>query len=482
MATPITLSMDGTMLNWLKKAGDAVKQGDVIAEVESDKATVEVEAPADGVLLQTDAQPGDSLTTGAVIGTIGAADEQPMPVGDRQEQQQLPPRGERFDTPPPQGVTDQDQPSSVLTGAQHPPTSTQPAALTPAPSPSGRGEEQAAAQAPSTQPPQTSDVFRRLSPVDRGQEADGDGAFPGGVKASPLARRIAEEKGIDLRQVKGSGPGGRIVKEDVENFKPEAAPAPAAAPAAAQGLAPLPVSLPARKLPEGPDVEIMDVSTMRKRIAAGTMESNLTTPTFFVTIEMDMAALLTLRKQLNDSLPEGATKISVNDLIVKAVALALRQFPNLNSHYYGDKLARHKRINIGIAVAVPQGGVMYVVARDADKMALGALADQNKQMAARAREGKIKPEDIGGATFSISNLGPFDVEHFTAIINPPEAGVLAVGTAKQVPVVQPDGSLGVGNRMRVTLSVDHRVSDGAEGAQFLQAVRQLIENPMRLLI
>ncbi|MBI5671170.1 MAG: 2-oxo acid dehydrogenase subunit E2 [Chloroflexi bacterium] len=480
MATPITLSMDGTMLNWLKKVGDAVKQGEVIAEIESDKATVEVEAPADGVLLQTDAQPGDSLTSGAVLGTIGAPNEQPMPVGERQEQQPLPPRGERLDTPPPQGVTDQEQASSVITGAQHTPTATQPL-------PPGQpaAQPQAAAQAPSTQPPQTSDIqAQRARPVDRDAVPEGNGHFPGGVKASPLARRIAEERGIDLRQVKGSGPGGRIVKEDVENFKP-AAPAPAVAPAPATAPTAIPAGLPAipaRKLPEGPDVEIVDVSTMRRRIAAGTMESNLTTPTFFVTVEMDMAALLALRKQLNDSLPEGATKISVNDLIVKAVALALRQFPNLNSHYYGDKLARHKRINIGIAVAVPQGGVIYVVARDADKMALGALADLNKQMVARAREGKLKPDDIGGATFSISNLGPFDVEHFTAIINPPEAGVLAVGAAKPVPVVQPDGSLGVGNRMRVTLSVDHRVSDGAEGAQFLQAVRQLIENPMRLLI
>lgn len=456
MATPVTLSMDGTMLNWLKKVGDTVKQGDVIAEVESDKATVEVEAPADGVLLQTSAEPGDALASGAVIGTIGAANEQPMPVGERQEQQQPPPRGERIDTPPPPGVTDQDQPSSVLTGAQTPPTSTQPMP--------DAGARRAAPSVP-----------------------EGNGSLPGGVKASPLARRIADEKGIDLRQVKGTGPGGRIVKEDVENFKPEAltaTPAPMsgrgeAAPVGAQGLAP--VSLPSRKLPEGPDVEIVDVGTMRKRIAAGTIESNLSTPTFFVTVEMDVTALLELRKQLNDSLPEGVTRISVNDLIVKAVALGLRQFPNLNSHYYGDKLARHKRINIGIAVAVT-GGVMYVVAKDADKMALSALAEQNKAMATRARDGKIKPEDIGGATFSISNLGPFDVEHFTAIINPPEAGVLAVGTAKQVPVVQPDGSLGVGNRMKVTLSVDHRVSDGAEGAQFLQAVRQLIENPMRLLI
>lgn len=428
MATPITLSMDGTMLNWLKKVGDAVKQGEVVAEVESDKATVEVEAPADGVLLQTDAQPGDALATGAVIGTLGAAGEQPSAAA----------------APPPA------------------PATSQPAAVEPPPAP----------PAPAAAPAAPAPVA-----------LEDNGNLPGGVKASPLARRIAAEKGIDLRLVTGSGPGGRIVKEDVENFKPEAAPAAAARGEAAPAAVPagLP-SMPARKLPEGPDVEIVDVSTMRKRIAAGTMESNLTTPTFFVTVEMDVAALLAFRQQLNDSLPEGATRISVNDLVVKAVALALRQFPNLNSHYYGDKLARHKRINIGVAVAVPQGGVIYVVARDADKLSLGALADLNKQMVARARDGKLKPDDIGGATFSISNLGPFDVEHFTAIINPPEAGVLAVGAAKAVPVVQADGSLGIGNRMRVTLSVDHRVSDGAEGAQFLQAVRQLIENPMRLVI
>ncbi len=425
MATPITLSMDGTMLNWLKKVGDAVKQGEVVAEVESDKATVEVEAPADGVLLQTDAQPGDSLASGAVIGTLGAAGEQPA-------------------APPPA------------------PAASQPAAVEPPPAP----------PAPAAAPAAPAPVA-----------LEDNGNLPGGVKASPLARRMAAEKGIDLRLVKGSGPGGRIVKEDVENFKPEAAPAASERGEAAPSAVPagLP-SMPARKLPEGPDVEIVDVSTMRKRIAAGTMESNLTTPTFFVTVEMVVAALLAFRKQLNDSLPEGATKISVNDLVVKAVALALRQFPNLKSHYYGDKLARHKRINIGVAVAVPQGGVIYVVARDADKLSLGALADLNKQMVARARDGKLKPDDIGGATFSISNLGPYDVEHFTAIINPPEAGVLAVGAAKAVPVVEADGSLGVGNRMRVTLSVDHRVSDGAEGAQFLQAVRQLIENPMRLVI
>jgi pyruvate dehydrogenase E2 component (dihydrolipoamide acetyltransferase) len=193
-------------------------------------------------------------------------------------------------------------------------------------------------------------------------------------------------------------------------------------------------------------------------------------------------ALLAVRKQLNDNLPPDAAKISVNDLVVKATALTLRQFPNLNTHYYGDKLVRHKRINIGIAVALPSGGLMYVVAQDADKVALGTLAQQNKEMIARAREGKVKPSDISGATFSTSNLGPYDVEHFSAIINPPEAGIIAVGTALKVPVVKEDGTLGVGNRMKVTISVDHRVSDGAEGAQYLQAFKNLIESPMRLLV
>lgn len=417
MATPITLSMEGTFINWLKNVGETVKAGDVVAEVESDKATIEIEAPAAGVLSAQNAQPGDSLAEGAVIGQIGESAAEPAPAA----------------------------PAPV------PAAEPAPAPAAPAPAPAAAPAPKRANGAPPAAP----------MPEVR-------------VKASPLARRIAEEKGIDLRQVAGTGPGGRITKEDVEGFTPPPAPPPTPSPTV--------VTVPGRRLPEGPDVEIIEISTMRKRIAAGTMESNQTTPTFFVTVECDVAALLALRKQLNDSLPEGATKISVNDMIVKAVALALRQFPNLNSHYYGDKLARHLRVNIGIAVAVPQGGVIYVVAKDADKLSLGALAELNKAMIARARDGKIKPDDISGATFSISNLGPYDVEHFTAIINPPEAGVLAVGSARAVPVVKEGGTLGVGQRMRVTLSVDHRVSDGAEGAEFLQFFRQLVENPMRLLI
>jgi pyruvate dehydrogenase E2 component (dihydrolipoamide acetyltransferase) len=415
--------MDGTLLNWTKNVGDAVKQGDVIAEIESDKATVEIEAPANGVLASVSAQPGDSLTTGVVIAVIGEAGEAAPAAASAQQTTAVAPKVPPVSTPAP----------AKSNGAPHAAATTE----------------------------------------------------DGHIKASPLARKLAEEKGVDLNAVHGTGPGGRIVKEDVESFQGGAPvqpaaltqTAPASAPAAA-GFQPVP----ARKLPEGADVEVVDITTLRKRIIAVTVESKQQIPHFYVTNEMDMDALLALRAQLNASLPEGAAKISVNDMVVKATALALRNFPNLNSHAYGDKLVRHKRINIGIAVALPNGGLMYVVAHDADKVALGTLAQQNKDRIARARDGKVKPEDISGATFSTSNLGAYDVDSFSAIINPPESGILAVGTAAKVPVVKPDGTLGVGNRMKVTISVDHRVSDGAEGAQFLQTFKTIIENPMRLVI
>ena len=421
MATEITLTMDGMLLNWLKEVGQPVNSGDVIAEIEADKATVEIEATAGGVLAEVRAKPGEELKEGTVIAVIGesvsaAASAPPAEKSAKEEAKAAP-------------------------------------AAAPAPTPTGNGAEQAA--------------------------ADDDGR----IKASPLARRLAEEKGVDLNQVSGSGPGGRIVKADVEGFTPSAAPA-AEKPAPAPAPAPAPSlpAAPARKVPEGPDVEHIELTTLRRRIVAVTVESKQWTPHFYVTTEIDVADLLKLRKLLNESLPEDATKISVNDMLVKATALTLRQFPNLNTHYYGDRLVRHKRINIGIAVALPQGGLMYVVAQDADRAALGALAADNKAKIQRAREGKVKPDDISGATFSTSNLGPYSTEHFSAIINPPEAGILAIGTAQKVPVVLPDGTLGVGERMKVTISVDHRVSDGAEGALYLQAFKDLIEHPLRLLL
>jgi pyruvate dehydrogenase E2 component (dihydrolipoamide acetyltransferase) len=236
------------------------------------------------------------------------------------------------------------------------------------------------------------------------------------------------------------------------------------------------------KLPAGEGIEIIDVSKMRRAIADNTVLSKQNVPHFYVTVDIDVEPLLALREQLNASLAKEGIKISVNDMVVKAAALTLRQFPNLNTHYYGDKLVRYKQINIGIAVALPNNGLMNIVARDADRTTLSVLAQQNKEMAARAREGKVKPDDIRGATFTVSNLGPYNVEQFGAIINPPEAGILAVASARKTPVVLPDGTLGVGQRMKVTISVDHRVSDGAEGAEYMVAFRNFIENPMRLLV
>jgi pyruvate dehydrogenase E2 component (dihydrolipoamide acetyltransferase) len=217
---------------------------------------------------------------------------------------------------------------------------------------------------------------------------------------------------------------------------------------------------------------------MRRAIAENTITAKQMTPHFYLTVEMDVAPLLALREQINAQL--DGIKITVNDMIVRATALALRQFPNLNTHYYGDKLVRHQRINIGIAVAVP-GGLLNVVAHDADQLSLTALAQKTKAMIARARDNKLKPDDLRGSTFTVSNLGPYDIEHFGAVINPPEAAILAVSSARKVPVVLADGTLGVGTRMKATLSVDHRVSDGAEGAQYMQALRLLIENPLRLV-
>ena len=422
----VKLGMDGTLLNWLKNVGDSVKQGEIIAEFEADKATVEVEAPANGVLQELKLEVGAEAKEGAIIAIIGEG-----------------------------------------SGA--------PAASKP---------EAAAAPSVPASAPQESDAVAQPAATNGNGHAASVTA-DGRVKASPLARNVAADKGVDLAQVPGSGPGGRIIKKDVEGFTPGAAPAAAPVQPAAQVSAPA-APLGGRntwgKLPEGDDIEIIDVSKMRRAIADNTLLSKQQTPHFYVTVDIDVAALLALREQLNASLGKEGIKISVNDMVVKAAALTLRQFPNLNTHYYGDKLVRYKHINIGIAVALPNNGLMNVVARDADRTTLSVMAQQNKEMAARAREGKVKPDDIRGSTFTVSNLGPFNVEQFGAIINPPEAGILAVSSARKTPIVLPDGTLGVGQRMKVTISVDHRVSDGAEGAEYMMAFRTLIENPMRLLV
>ncbi len=434
MSEPIVmpkLGMDmteATLLNWTKQVGDTINVGDVIAEVETDKVTVEVESPVAGTILDLQGEPGVVITVGSVLGHVGAAGEQVQ-------------------------------------------ASPQPAGAQAAPAADEKRVAEPQVAAPAT--PLGDGVATAVPATPAAQTTNGN--LPDGVRASPIARKLASDKGIDLRQVQGTGPGGRIIKADVESFTPSAAPAPAAA---------RPTAIPAPtvgEVPSGPDVEVIELSRLRERIGRRMTESKQQVPHFYVTTEMDVDALLALRKQLNEGLDE-AQKITINDLLVKATALTLRKFPNLNTHFYGDKVVRYRRINIGMAVALPQGGLINVVAKDADKTALSSMAQHNKEMIARAREGKVKPDDIEGSTFTVSNLGPYDVEHFSAIINPPEAGILAIGTAQKTPVVKDDGSLGVSTHLKVTISVDHRVSDGAEGAEFLQAFKALVENPMRLLI
>ena len=406
MAHEVKLTMDGLLINWLKDVGDSVSAGDIIAEFEADKATVEIEAGSDGELLELRAEPGDELGEGSVIAVIGAGGETVAPAED---------------APPP----------SATTASKD-------------------------SRAPSTT---------------NGKTMTEDGR----VKASPLARRIAAEKGIDLSRVQGSGPGGRIVKADVENLRstPMLPPSPPSAPAGA--AQPTWGTLPQ----EG--VDIAPLSRMRRAIADGTVRSKSNTPHFYVTVEADVEPLLALRREINSALAERGVKVSVNDMLIKALALTLRAFPNLNTHYYGDRFVQHRRVNIGISVALPENGLVNVVCPDADTVSFSEMAVNNKAMYERARSGKIKPDDIRGATFTISNLGPFNVKDFSAIISSPEAGILAVSSSQRVPIVLADGALGVGTRMNMTLSVDHRVSNGAEGAAFMNHLRELIEKPLRLL-
>ncbi|HML23292.1 MAG TPA: dihydrolipoamide acetyltransferase family protein [Aggregatilinea sp.] len=438
---------EGTLISWSKQLGDKISKGDVIAEIETDKATIEIESQVGGTILKFLAEPGAVLPVGSPIAYVGAEGEDVADAGGAKPAQ-------------------------------------------------AQASAEAAVAAPESAPGDTSGVHEGEArqdqtgatpqqPASAEIEPKGNGNYPEGLKASPIARRIADERGIDLRRVQGTGPGGRIVKKDVEDFPVGEAPAapvqPTAAPAAAAPAAPAPAPT-YGAVPTDQDVEEIPLGKMRSRIGQRMVQSKQQVPHFYVTSSIDVTALMDLRRQLNASLDDDAAKITVNDLIVKATALTLRQFPNLNSHYYGDKVVKHNRVNIGIAVATPDGGLINVVAQDADKTALGTMAAANREMIARARDGKIKPEDVEGSTFSVSNLGPYDVDHFIAIINPPEAGILAIGTAHKTPVVLADDTIGIGMIMKATISIDHRVSNGAEGAEFMKAFKTLIENPMRLVI
>ena len=418
---------EGTLVRWVKQVGEDIKKGDVLAEIETDKATVEVESSASGVVLQHMVDPGAVVPVNAPIAVVGAAGEKveagPAPAEQKEAKKAPEPAAKTPETP----ADAVHAPAAAVENAEAAST-TMPAAP----------EQPAAAPA----------------------------APAGEIRASPLARKMAREQNMDLSRIQGSGPGGRVTRKDLE-----AAMAGSAKPAPARAAAPAPTAAEAD--------ETLPLPRLRQAIARRMTESTTTVPHFYVTHEYKMDALLDLRRQANEYLPDDQ-KISVNDFIVKAVALTLREFPNVNSSFAGQNVIRRGAVNVGVAVAV-EGGLLTVVTKNTDQQPLRTISAELKRMVAGAREGKVRPDDIEGSTFSVSNMGMYDVENFAAIINPPEAGILAVGSARQIPVIE-NGEIKPGWRMKATISVDHRVSDGAEAARFMQALAKYIEEPLRLMI
>jgi pyruvate dehydrogenase E2 component (dihydrolipoamide acetyltransferase) len=424
---------EGTLVRWVIQEGEQVSKGAVLAEIETDKATVEVESNYDGVVVKHLVPTGEVVPINTPIAVIGE-------------------EGEEVNV-------------DELLGK----------ALPVEPKAEGGEPEQAVAE------PVRQEERPQLQAEPEGPS---ETQLPEGVRASPLARRMAGDMNIDLQKVHGSGPDGRIVKKDIQAYmekRPEAekiptevpkAPTPAPEPPPLTPLAPLP-SAPA------PESERTPLKRLRATIGRRMTESKQQVPHFYVTHDYDVEDLLALRKQVNELLPDE-DKISVNDFIVKAAALTLRQFPNLNASLDGDEVVHHGQVNIGVAVAV-EGGLLTVVCRDVDRKPLRQISSELRTMIARARQGKVRTDDIEGSTFSLSNMGMYDVENFSAIINPPEAGILAISSARQTPVVK-DGEIVPGWRMKITISVDHRVSDGAEGARYLQALEAYLEAPLRLLV
>jgi pyruvate dehydrogenase E2 component (dihydrolipoyllysine-residue acetyltransferase) len=428
----------GKIIKWLKKEGDRVQSGDILAEVETDKADVEMEAFGSGVLRKILVPAGEKAAVGALIGVIAEPNEDiAAVVGQAGAAPAATPR------PVPASSEESRRPAAVPPQ----PRREDHAERSPAPS---RGPEAPARPVAPSPPPQPAGV----------------GTDGGRVKASPLARKIAAQSGVDLKLVQGSGPGGRIVRRDVE----AAGTAPAAAPAAG---AP-------QRVAAAPGVEFEDVplTPMRAAIAKRMPLSKAPVPHFYVTSEIAMDDAWALREQLNAL--EGQPKISVNDLVVRACALGLLEHPGVNASFQGESIRVFHRVHMGIAVALDDGLITPVL-RDAHAKSLAELAAESRDLAERARQRKLRTQELSGATFSISNLGMFDVADFSAIINPPEGAILAVGSVRKVPVVT-DSGLGVGRRMAVTLSCDHRVMDGAMGAKFLQDVKRLLEEPLRLLV
>jgi pyruvate dehydrogenase E2 component (dihydrolipoamide acetyltransferase) len=476
---------EGVLVRWTKKEGDKVSPGDLVAEVETDKANMDFNIEDDGVLLKFLVKEGDTIKLGAPFMIIGKAGEDITALVEQAKA-----AGGAAAAPAPAPAK-----APAARGAEGPasaPAAPKPPreATRPEQAPAGKAAVKPAAPAAEKPAPAAA------KPAASGPAASTAAAPGGRLLASPLAKTLAIELGIDLRQVTGTGPGGRIVERDVRaaaegagtNGHAAAAPAePAEAPEAAEpAAAPAATGQAIAVRPARPGVEDSEAdwtdtpaSSMRKRIAARMTEAKRDVPHIYLMRDLDAAPLLAYRERLNQ-LVGDKVKISVNDLVVKAVALALRRMPECNASWQGDAIRQFHRVHVGVAVAIPEGLVTPVV-RDADAKGIGSIAAEIKDLADRARKRALKVPEIQGSTFSVSNLGMFGIERFTAIINPPEAGILAVGAARDVAVVD-KGSVVAGKRMTVTMSCDHRVIDGALGARWLTVLADLIEKPESLAL
>jgi pyruvate dehydrogenase E2 component (dihydrolipoamide acetyltransferase) len=396
---------EGQLVRWLKSEGDAVSNGDVLAEIETDKATMELVARGDGVLRKIFLAAGGTAAVGAVIGVIAGADEDISGVAGT---------------------------AGAGTGAE----------------PESAVEPEVAAATPATV-------------VAQPEAAPARGAGEK-VKASPVARRLADEVGIDLQRVQGSGPGGRVVKRDVQEAREKGA------------------TVHGAPTHDGPEFEDVPVSQMRKTIAKRLVTSIGPVPTFYLTIDVDMARVLEARAGINALLEQEGTKVSINDIVLKAAAAALRRHPECNAQWHDGFIRRYNAVHLGVAVAIEDGLITPVV-RNAHLKGVATIGREVRELAGRAREKKLQPDEYTGATFSVSNLGMFGIHEFTAIINPPEAGILAVGGVEETPVVV-DGAVVVRPRMKVTMSCDHRVIDGAQGSRYLQTLKRMLEEPAAILV
>ncbi len=417
---------EGVIASWQKNVGDVVKKGEVLADIETDKATMELESYKDGVLLYQGAKSGEKIQVNDLLCIIGK---------------------EGLDI------------NAIVAAVK-----------------SGASGESPKTESPKTEGPKVEVAQTQVAasaPVATTQEVANEGR----IFASPLAKKLAADKGIDLKYVKGTGDGGRITRTDVEAYTPTATTSSVASVAPIAVSEPVKTVAPVTYAAGTVSFDEVPVSQMRKTIARRLSESLFTAPHFYLTMSIDMDAAVAARTRLN---ADGKTKISFNDMVLKATAVALKQHPKVNSSWLGDKIRYNHHVNIGVAVAVDEGLLVPVV-RFADSLSLTQIAAQVKEYAQKAKDKKLQPADWEGSTFTISNLGMFGIDQFTAIINPPDACILAVGGISQVPVVK-NGAVVPGNVMKVTLSCDHRVVDGATGSAFLQTLKSLLEEPLRMLL